>query len=105
MPENATTSALTAPTKQPDAPGTTPAAPPFLVPAGEAARLCGRSTASWWRDHAAGRIPAPVRLGGRTLWRVRELEEWVLASCPNKARWEALQRAGQARALRLASGG
>lgn len=67
----------------------------LLVPAPVAGSLCGRSEASWWRDHAAGRIPAPVKLGGRTLWRVEELREWVAAGCPDRRTWEALQSAHQ----------
>jgi predicted DNA-binding transcriptional regulator AlpA len=53
--------------------------------------MCGRSEASWWRDHAAGRIPAPIKLGGRTLWRVEELRRWVEAGCPARRIWETLQ--------------
>lgn len=64
----------------------------LLVPANVAGRMCGRSEASWWRDHAAGRIPAPVKIGGRTLWRVEELRRWVDADCPDRRRWEALRR-------------
>ena len=66
---------------------------PLLVGAAVAGRMCGRSEASWWRDHAAGRVPAPVRLGGRTLWRVCELREWVDAGCPDRRTWEPLQAA------------
>lgn len=65
----------------------------LLVPADVAGPLCGRSEASWWRDHAAARIPAPVKLGGRTLWRTAELREWVAAGCPCRRIWEAM-RAG-----------
>ena len=62
----------------------------LLVPAEVAGLMCGRSEASWWRDHAAGRIPAPVKLGGRTLWRVEELRRWVEAGCPDRRTWVAL---------------
>ena len=68
---------------------------PLLVGAREAGRLCGRSEASWWRDHAAKRIPAPIRLGGRTLWRVQELREWVEAGCPDRKTWEAIRARGK----------
>jgi predicted DNA-binding transcriptional regulator AlpA len=70
----------------------TQAVAPLLVPADVAGPMCGRSVASWWRDHAAGRIPAPVKLGGRTLWRVAELRAWVEAGCPDRRTWEALRR-------------
>src|SRR5262249_54201262 len=61
-----------------------PAGPhPELLAAPEAARLCGVSEATWWRLHAAARVPAPVRLGRRTLWRLRELREFIASGCPN----------------------
>jgi predicted DNA-binding transcriptional regulator AlpA len=81
---------------QEDAAAPTPAAgavPPLLVPADVAGPMCGRSEASWWRDHGAKRIPAPVKLGGRTLWRVEELHAWVTAGCPSRSVWEALEKA------------
>jgi predicted DNA-binding transcriptional regulator AlpA len=68
----------------------TDAPQPLLVPADVAGPLCGRSEASWWRDHAAGRIPAPVKLGGRTFWRADELRRWVEAGCPARPTWEAV---------------
>jgi hypothetical protein len=66
---------------------------PLLVPADVAGPMCGRSKASWWRDNAAERIPAPVRVGGRTLWRVEELRLWVECGCPDRSCWNSLQRA------------
>ena len=60
----------------------------LLVPAHVAGPMCGRSKASWWRDHTAGRIPAPIKLGGRSLWRVEELRRWVEAGCPSRTVWE-----------------
>jgi predicted DNA-binding transcriptional regulator AlpA len=69
--------------------------PPLLVPAGVAGPMCGRSEASWWRDHAAQRVPAPVKLGGRTLWRTDELRRWVAAGCPPRRVWEAREKARQ----------
>jgi excisionase family DNA binding protein len=65
---------------------------PLLVPAVEAARLCGVSRAMWYRLLSAGRTPLPIRLGRRMLWRVSELKEWVEAGCPARERWEALKR-------------
>ena len=70
----------------------TPAVETLLIPASAAGPMCGRSEASWWRDHAAARCPAPVKLGGRTLWRVEELRRWVEVGCPDRRTWEALKR-------------
>ena len=66
---------------------------PLLVRAAEAARLCGLSRATWHRLSAAGRVPAPLRLGGAVLWRAAELAEWCAAGCPDRRTWEALRPA------------
>jgi predicted DNA-binding transcriptional regulator AlpA len=84
----------------PRQPEQSPTGEALLVSADVAGRMCGRSEASWWRDHAARRIPAPVKLGGRTLWRVAELRRWVDAGCPCRSAWEALEKSR----LREASG-
>jgi len=31
---------------------------------------------------ASGRFPEPIHLGGRVLWRVKDLEQWVRDGCP-----------------------
>ena len=62
---------------------------PLLVGAQDAARMVGVSVATWWGHNAAGRCPRPVRLGRRTLWRLAELEAWVVADCPPRVQWEA----------------
>lgn len=63
----------------------------LLVGAADAAALCGVSRSTWWMFHSSGRVPAPIRLGRRTLWRADELRRWVDAGCPARERWEALQ--------------
>jgi predicted DNA-binding transcriptional regulator AlpA len=69
---------------------------PLLVGAREAARLCSRSEASWWRDNAQGRIPRPLKVGGRTLWSVRELERWIAEGCPSRRVFEGGKPHGHA---------
>jgi len=68
---------------------------PLLIPAEQAATLCGRSRAAGWRDHAAARIPAPVKIGGRTLWRAEELRHWIDAGCPERKAWDASRKHGR----------
>ena len=65
---------------------------PFSVEASWAARLCGVSRATWYSLRKAGRIPKPVRLGRRVLWRVEELREWMAAGCPPLSRWEVMKK-------------
>lgn len=40
----------------------------------------GRSRSSWYADVAAGRAPAAVRIGERSIaWRESEIEDWIAA--------------------------
>ena len=70
-----------------------PPAEPLLVPAPEAARLCGISEASWYRLRSSGKVPSALRLGGRVMWRVEELRRWCTAGCPDLRTWQALENA------------
>jgi predicted DNA-binding transcriptional regulator AlpA len=65
--------------------------PPIAIDARGAARLCGISRSLWHSMKAAGRIPLPIRLGRRVLWRVEELHAWVKAGCPPLHRWEQIK--------------
>ena len=59
-----------------------------LVEAAEAARICGISRTLWYTLKAAGRVPTPVHLGRRVLWRVDELHRWMDAGCPALHQWK-----------------
>jgi predicted DNA-binding transcriptional regulator AlpA len=65
---------------------------PLAVEAAMAAHLCGVSRATWYSLRKAGRIPRPVRLGRRVLWRIEELQEWMAAGCPPCSRWDAMKK-------------
>ena len=73
-------------------PAALPAAapPPLLIDAREGARLLGICRAHFLRLDSAGRVPAPVRLGRRTLWNREELILWCNAKCPGRDRWQAM---------------
>lgn len=65
-------------------------ATPILVSTPAAAAMCGVSAATWARLLAKGAIgPQPVRLGGRVLWSVAELQRWAESRCPARAEWIA----------------
>ena len=64
---------------------------PLLLDSEQAAILCGVGRSLWWSLHSAGRVPLPVKLGRRTLWRREELESWIRAGCPARDKWEALR--------------
>lgn len=41
--------------------------------------LGGCHVATVWRGVAAGTIPQPIRIGGRTLWDMREIDALIAA--------------------------
>jgi len=59
----------------------------LLLSASEAAGLLSISRSMFYQLLSAGRIPAPVRLGRRALWRKAELESWTAAGCPAREIW------------------
>ena len=52
--------------------------------------LCsGIRTVRTW--DAAGKLPAPIRIGGRVVWRVAEIKAWLTAGAPDRATWATLR--------------
>ena len=50
-------------------------------------KLGGRARSSIYLDVEAGRLPAPIKLGGRLYWRDDEIDEWLrLATVDAKSR-------------------
>jgi predicted DNA-binding transcriptional regulator AlpA len=49
-----------------------------------------RSIRAW---DAAGKLPRPVKIGGRVVWVVSEIRAWLEAGAPDRATWEARKRA------------
>lgn len=57
-----------------------------------AAMLCaGVRTVRTW--NTAGKLPAPIRIGGRVLWRVSEIRAWIAAGAPDRETWTAIRAA------------
>lgn len=44
------------------------------------------STRTLWRWRSAGRLPAPVRLGGAVRWRLDDVTRWIEDGCPALSR-------------------
>lgn len=64
---------------------------PLLVNAKGAATMCALSKASWARLFAAGKTPAPVRLGGSVRWAVEDIQAWIRLGCPGRSEFDALR--------------
>jgi predicted DNA-binding transcriptional regulator AlpA len=39
---------------------------------------------------AAGKLPAPIRIGGRVVWRVGEIRAWLAVGAPDREKWAAM---------------
>jgi prophage regulatory protein len=66
---------------------------PLAADARRLARLLGvglRTVRTW---DAAGKLPRPVRVGGRVLWPLAEVNAWLAAGGPDRTAWDALKMA------------
>ncbi len=55
---------------------------PALITVAELAQMMQVSVRTLWRLLSAGQIPAPIRIGGNTRWRVEEINRWIAEGCP-----------------------
>jgi len=71
---------------------------PLVVDARRLAGLlcCGIRTVRTW--DAAGKLPAPLRIGGRVVWSVAEIKLWIHAGCPPRKEWESRKAAMEGKA-------
>lgn len=76
--------------------GTPPAGPlPFTMTDAEIARDLRVSPKTIRRMDEAGKIPAPVIVGARSLRWVRQtIVEWLAAGCPDRETFEANRKGG-----------
>lgn len=54
----------------------------ILLTAKGLAALTNISERTIWRWSASGRMPPPIRLGRKVLWRRQDIDAWVAAGCP-----------------------
>jgi predicted DNA-binding transcriptional regulator AlpA len=73
--------------------GATPSAP-LLLDVRALSYVLSRSVPSLHRDDSAGRLPAPIYIGGSTRWRSADIAAWVALGCPTRAEFEARRRPG-----------
>ena len=60
-----------------------PQAEALLLTADDVSRLLAVSRLTIFRWRAAGRLPAPVRVGRVVRWRRSEIIAWIDAGCPS----------------------
>ena len=62
----------------------------LLIGDRDTAKLLGLGVRTLHRLRAGGEVPAPLKLGGRVLWRRLDIESFVELGC-DMPRWKALQ--------------
>ena len=69
--------------------------PPLVVDARRLAKfLCaGLRTVRTW--DAAGKLPAPIHIGGKVVWRLDEIRDWLAAGAPRRDEWQARRAAAR----------
>lgn len=65
---------------------------PLLLTADGVAALLGVGKRHIDGLRAAGKLPAPIRLGRSIRWSRAELEAWARHGCPARERWEPIWR-------------
>ena len=66
---------------------------PLVVDARRLARLLCIGLRTVRTLDSAGKLPKPVKIGGRVAWSVEEIKLWIRAECPNRSTWEAIKKA------------
>ena len=62
---------------------------PILISADESAQMLGIGRTLFYSMHSSGRLgPLPIKLGRRSLWNRKEIEEWIEQGCPARNQWE-----------------
>lgn len=61
----------------------------MLLSAEDSAQLLGIGRTLFYSMHSSGRLgPMPIKLGRRTLWNRKELQNWIEAGCPPRNQWQ-----------------
>ena len=64
----------------------------LLISAEKLAQMLDISVRTLWRLRAAGKMPAPVRIGGSVRWRAQEVQAWIDGGCPEQRKSRAASR-------------
>lgn len=70
--------------------------PPLSPIVADAKRLKGllgvglRTVRTW---DAGGKLPKSLKIGGKTVWLVSEIRDWLAAGAPDRETWQAIKAA------------
>lgn len=67
---------------------------PLMIDAKTACRICSVSERLWYTLISTGQAPPSVKLGGRRLWKLSTVRQWVEWDLPNIDRFKILSEQG-----------
>ena len=70
-----------------------PTISPLVADAALLAKLLGLGLRTIRTHDAAGKLPRPIRIGGRVVWDVEEIRAWLAAGAPDRKTWDARKAA------------
>ena len=44
-----------------------------------------------FRLNSAGKLPAPIRIGGAVRWSAQQISDWLSAGAPDRKTWESIK--------------
>ena len=65
---------------------------PLTVDAKRLAGLLGQSLRTIRTWDASGKLPQPLRIGGRVVWRLEEINAWLEAGAQLRTVWNAIRK-------------
>ncbi len=66
--------------------------PQLLLTAKQVAALLGISWRTVYRLNDSGKMPKAVKVSGATRWNKKAILRWIELDCPNRKRFEAIQK-------------
>jgi prophage regulatory protein len=62
-----------------------------LLTARALAGLLSVSRRQVFRLNSAGKLPAPIRIGGVVRWSAQQISDWLSAGAPDRKTWESIK--------------
>jgi predicted DNA-binding transcriptional regulator AlpA len=63
----------------------------YLIDVKKLSKFLSIPQATIYEHNVMGKIPAPLKIGKKLLWRIDEIKEWLNAGAPGRQKWESIK--------------